>query len=713
VKEVLLSYSAHSADDQNEMTQNKVNRLAQETSPYLQQHADNPVDWYPWGAEALQLARESGKPILLSVGYSACHWCHVMAHESFEDAATAELMNKLYVNVKVDREERPDLDKIYQTAHQLLTQRPGGWPLTMFIDPEDQRPFFGGTYFPNEARYGMPSFTDLITRVAGYFSDSRDEVKRQGQQLADIFARLEPKKAHGDVVLAGSPIDDARQQIEQNFDRDNGGTKGAPKFPHPTTLDRMLRHWRDTAHSAEPDIDALFQVSLTLTRMAEGGIYDHLGGGFCRYSVDAHWQIPHFEKMLYDNGPLLALYAQAWLVTGEDLFRRVAFETADWIRSDMQAADGGFYSSRDADSEGEEGIFYVWDPDDVREILAPDQYEHFAQRYGLNAAANFEGKWHLTVHESIKSISASAGNTEAEVSKLIDAARAMLLEKRAKRIAPGRDEKQLTSWNALAIRGLAIAGRALEQPDLVTSAQRATNFIRDNLFVEHRLRASFKDGEAKFSAYLDDHAFLLDALLEMLQAEWDTRNLEFAVDIADLLLEHFYDRQSGGFYFTADDHEQLMHRPKPLADEAMPSGNGVAVFALQRLGFMLGETRYLDAVEASLRNTWPAIAEYPHGHVSLITSLEEYLHHPETIIIRGDQEEVIRWRNSAAKLYAPRRMVFAIPRHINDLRGALADRKPLDGQTIAYRCVGSHCSLPIDSWEALATELSETNSADD
>ncbi len=685
---------------------NTKNRLAGETSPYLLQHASNPVNWYPWGPEALLLAREQNKPILLSVGYSACHWCHVMAHESFEDQVTADLMNELYVNVKVDREERPDLDRIYQTAHQLLTQRPGGWPLTMFIDPDDQRPFFGGTYFPNEARHGLPSFRELLARVAQFFDEKHDDVKSQGEQLADIFSRLEPAPSSS-AILTDSPLEAARSKIAQGFDREYGGIGTAPKFPHPTTLDRLLRHWRATAHSSEPDVEALFMVSLTLARMAEGGIYDHLGGGFSRYSVDRFWQIPHFEKMLYDNGPLLALYAEASLATGEELFARTANETADWMLADMQAPGGGFYSTRDADSEGEEGKFYVWTPDDVRALLTADEYAAVERYFGLDADANFEGHWHLTVRTTAKAVSEETGRTEAEVVALINSARKTLFEARAKRIAPDRDEKQLTSWNALAIRGFAIAGLALERDDLITAAAQAADFIKAKLMSDGRLLASFKDGQAKFPAYLDDYAFLLDALLHLLQARWDNDHLDFAIRLADLLLEHFYDEDSGGFYFTADDHEKLMHRPKSLADDATPSGNGIAAFALQRLGFLLADTRYLDAAEKTLRNAWQAMDEYSHGHVSLITALEEYLHHPEIIVVRGDDAEISRWQSSAAKLYAPARMVFAIPAGTVDLPGALSDRKPLKDQTIAYRCIGTKCSLPMTSWEALAAELSE------
>ena len=678
------------------IVQSMPNRLAKETSPYLLQHADNPVDWYPWGEEAFARARETGKPVLLSIGYSACHWCHVMAHESFEDEATAELMNELFINVKVDREERPDIDKIYQTAHQLITQRGGGWPLTMFLDGDDQRPFFGGTYFPKEARYGMPAFGDLLKNIASYYEQKRDEVRQQSSRLLDVFGRLAPAPATDSEALSDAPLALARNTFEQTLDREFGGFGSAPKFPHPTTIDRLLRHWRSTANDTEPDVEALFMAALTLARMAEGGLFDHVGGGFYRYSVDQYWQIPHFEKMLYDNGPLLAVYAQAAVATGDTLFADAANATADWMLADMRDDNGGFYATRDADSEGHEGLFYLWDPDEVRELL-DDNYEVFAKRFGLNTDANFEGRWHLTVREQV---------TEDEA-VVINKAKRVLLARRDTRVAPGRDEKQLTSWNALAIRGLAIAGRALERPDLIDAAADAVEFLQGNLMRDGRLLASYKDGEARFAAYLDDHAFLLDAVLELLQARWNMRHLEFAQQLAELLLEHFEDKDDGGFWFTANDHEQLIHRSKPLADEAVPSGNGVAAFALQRLGFLLGETTYLDAAERTLRAAWRAISEVPHGHVSLLTALEEYLEHPEIVVIRGANDEISRWRDSAAKIYAPRRLVFAIPEDEAGLPGALADRKPLDGETVAYRCLGTHCEMPVTTWEALAAQLVE------
>jgi len=666
------------------------NRLASETSPYLLQHADNPVDWYPWGEEAFELARKSGKPVLLSVGYSACHWCHVMAHESFEDDATAALMNELFVNIKVDREERPDVDKIYQTAHQLLTQRGGGWPLTMFLSAIDQRPFFGGTYFPNEARYGMPGFSDLLVKVSSYYEENDGAIREQGIRLNEVLDRLVPEAAADDLALTAAPAKQLRQLLSKNFDYDFGGHGGAPKFPHPGTIEWLLRAWRNTANDEEPDIDALFMATLTLTRMADGGIFDHVGGGFSRYSVDRYWQIPHFEKMLYDNGALLAAYSQAFLATGERLFRETASRTADWMLADMLSPDGGFYSSRDADSEGEEGKYYVWTPDEAGALLDDEQFGLVARKFGLDKEANFEGKWHLTVREAVD-----------DPESKIEAALRLLLAERETRVPPGRDDKQLTSWNALAIRGMAIAGRVLEREDLVDAAESACDFIRENLIDDGRLLASYKDGQARFSAYLDDHAFMVDAILELLQSRWSKRHLDFAIVLADLMLEHFEDAEDGGFFFTADDHETLMHRPKPFADDAIPSGNGIAALALQRLGHVLGEQRYIDAAETALRSAWKAMDEYPHGHVTLITALEEYLEPPEIIVVRGDSTDIEGWRDQLAKIYAPSRILLAIGKDEEALPGLLAERKPLDGKTVAYRCVGTHCELPVTSLKAL------------
>ncbi len=677
------------------------NRLARETSPYLLQHAANPVDWYPWGEEALALARRENKPILLSIGYSACHWCHVMAHESFEDPASAAVMNELFVNIKVDREERPDLDRIYQIAQQMLTQRGGGWPLTMFLSPRDQRPFFGGTYFPKEARHGLPAFTDLLKRVAQFYRERADDIAQQSEALQQAFDQLHSPPASGGTPLTFVPAHAAREQLAGAFDPEFGGFGGAPKFPHPTNIEFLLRQWRATAGAEEPDLHSLYMATLTLKRMADGGIYDHLGGGFARYSVDAYWMIPHFEKMLYDNGQLLRVYAHAALATGEPLFSRIAGETADWMIRDMQAPEGGFRSALDADSEGHEGKFYVWQPTEVSRLLDADDYAVFARHFGLDRPANFEGQdWHLHVFRSEDDIAGELGIEPAQVAKRLEHARRVLLEARNRRVWPGRDDKVLTSWNGLAIGGLAVAARALRRPDLADAAVRAVDFIRQQCWRESRLLATYKDGRARFAAYLDDYAFLLDGVLELLQTRWRSEDLKFATELAEALLTHFEDRESGGFFFTADDHEQLMHRSRSFSDEALPAGNAIAAQALTRLGLLLGETRFLDAAARTLRAAWPALQHYPHAHTALLVALEEHLEPPEIVIVRGEHKEAESWRDELARVYAPRRLVFAIGSDVVGLPTAIADKKPLP-ETAAYVCRGMTCSAPVRSLSAL------------
>ena len=675
------------------------NRLAAETSPYLLQHAGNPVDWYPWGTEALSRAVAEDRPILLSIGYSACHWCHVMAHESFEDPTTAEVMNSLFVNIKLDREERPDLDKVYQIAHQVLTQRGGGWPLTMFLTPDDLTPFFAGTYFPREPRYGMPGFVDVLQRVAAYYRDHRDDIRRQNGSLREVFADLVPP-AGGDEPLSRAPIDAARSELESSFDDKFGGFGGAPKFPHPASIERLLRDWQATASDTEPDLKALYMASLTLKRMSEGGLYDQLGGGFCRYSVDPYWMIPHFEKMLYDNGPLLALTAQAAIATGDGFFRRVAVETAEWSIREMRAPEGGFHSALDADSEGHEGRFYVWDREEVRALLTAGEYAAFARRYGLDREANFEGSWHLHCFVSVEAIAGELGLTPAAVAEVIDAARAKLLAVRNRRIWPARDDKVLTAWNGLMIRGLAVASRALDRPDFAAAASGAVDFLRSRCMQDGRLYAAWKDGRARFPAYLDDHAFLLDGILELLQTRWRSADLDFARLLADALLERFQDRERGGFWFTAEGQDPPLYRPKGFADEATPSGNGVAAFALARLGWLLGETRYLDAAERSLRGGWASIRRSPQAHTMMLTALEEHLSPPQVVILRGAAADLPAWSASLAMLYAPRRLVFAIPAEEPALPEALAGKRPR-ASTVAYVCEGPQCSEPIDELRRL------------
>ncbi|HXC08225.1 MAG TPA: thioredoxin domain-containing protein [Steroidobacteraceae bacterium] len=680
------------------------NRLAAETSPYLLQHADNPVDWYPWGEEALAAAKRDNKPILLSIGYSACHWCHVMAHESFEDPATAALMNRLFVNIKVDREERPDLDKIYQVAQQMITHGSGGWPLTMFLTAETQTPFFGGTYFPKEPRYGMPAFSDLLRRVADYYRSHGAEIAEQNEQLKLAFTSLGAEAPAEDLELDDSPLHEARAALERSFDPQFGGFSQAPKFPHPGSIERCLRHWHGTSTQASPDLQALYMASLTLTRMGEGGIYDQLGGGFARYSVDGRWTIPHFEKMLYDNGQLLCEYSRAALATGEALFARVAGETADWVLREMRSPQGGFYSSLDADSEGHEGKFYVWTRAEVQGLLTPQEYAAFSRRFGLNLNANFEGEWHLHIVESIDDVAAALGESAPAVAGLIDRARAKLKAVRDVRVWPARDEKILTAWNALTIKGLGIAARVLNRPDLADAATAAVDFIRRTLWRDGRLLATTKDGRAHLPAYLDDYAFLADALLELLQTRWRSSDLEFAQALSNVLLAQFEDTQAGGFFFTAADHEQLIHRSKTFSDDSVPSGNGVAASVLCRLGYLLGELPFIDAAERTLRAGWPLLQQYPQAHMSMANALEDFLASTQILIIRGDAAPVGRWAASLSSLYAPTRMIFGIPRDAAALPPALA-AKHAAADTVAYVCTGMTCSAPLSDLSDIAREL--------
>jgi len=666
------------------------NQLTNETSPYLLQHADNPVEWFPWGEHALRMAREQNKPILLSIGYSACHWCHVMAHESFEDEKTAKVMNGLFINIKVDREERPDLDKIYQTAHYMMTQRNGGWPLTMFLNPENHIPFFGGTYFPDQPRHGLPSFKDLLQNVSEFFLEQNNEVEAQNKSLAttldDIFQPSENGEVPGSIVL-----DMARSQLTQQFDETHGGFGHAPKFPHPTHIERLLRHWDNSGRS---DDQALKMAVLTLEKMALGGLYDQLGGGFSRYSVDELWMIPHFEKMLYDNGPLLALYSQASVATGNPLFQRIADETANWVMREMQAPQGGYFSTLDADSEGEEGKFYVWTPQEAQQLLDEKEYTILSRRFGLDRKANFEGNWHLHVYEGLEQLAENLNLGVDEVRSTLDHARSKLLTHRSKRIWPGKDEKILTAWNGLMIKGMAIASRHLEKPEYADSATQALDFVRSSLWKNNRLLATSKDSKAHLNAYLDDYAFMLDGILELLQTRWRSKDLEFALQLADVLIDQFEDKQHGGFYFTSDDHEQLIQRPKIYADEATPAGNGIAAHSLARLGYLCGDTRYLDAAERCLKSAASLIKQAPAAHGSLLNALEEYLTPTEITILRGQPEKMKPWQSSVNQHYSPKKLVFAILTNAANLPEGLAS-KQASGDIVAYQCEGTRCSAPI------------------
>ena len=668
------------------------NRLATESSPYLLQHADNPVDWYPWGADALEKARREDKPILLSIGYSACHWCHVMAHDCFEDAEVAAVMNRLFVNIKVDREERPDLDQIYQAAHQLLAQRGGGWPLTVFLAP-DQTPFFAGTYFPKTPRYQLPGFIDLMQNVARAWHERRGEVLAQNQALRDAMAQQQPA-AGSRAALSDAPLVQAVRDMAQAFDPVWGGFSRAPKFPRPGELFFLLRE----AHRSG-NTQAREMARFTLTKMASGGVVDQLGGGFCRYSVDEQWAIPHFEKMLYDNGPLLQLYADAWALTGDPLFADTAAGIVSWALREMRAPEGGFYSALDADSEGHEGKFYVWTPEEVRALLSEEEYAVAAPVYGFDLPPNFENtSWNPILAKPLNEIAAALGLTEEDAAARLARARTKLFAARASRVRPGCDDKQLTSWNALMIAGLSHAGRVMNRPDWVAEAHAALDFLHRHLWREGRLFASHKHDEARLNAYLDDYAFLLDALLETLQAGYREQDLIWARELADALLAHFEDTEAGGFFFTSHDHEALLTRPKPGYDNATPSGNGVAAFALQRLGHLLGEPRYLEASARCLHLFHAQLTQQPIAYPTLLAVLDEALVPPRAILLRGPAAALREWAAALGPKLAARDCLLVLPNGVG-LPAALT--RPEPDHPTAWICSGTACQPPVSDLSAL------------
>ena len=668
------------------------NALAGETSPYLLQHANNPVAWHPWGDEALALARQEGKPILLSIGYSACHWCHVMAHESFEDEETAALMNRHFINIKVDREERPDIDKIYQTAQQLLTGRTGGWPLTMFLMPEDRTPFFGGTYFPPEPRHGLPGFKSLLARIHQVYQEERPAIAEQNTAFSKALEQTTTTgPADPGTRLDTSPVDQCVAQLERAFDRRDGGFGGAPKFPHPGNLELLLyQHGRATQPGP------LDMTRFTLEKMARGGIYDQVGGGFCRYSVDAEWRIPHFEKMLYDNGPLLALYANAWRISGDELFRQTARGTADWVMREMQSAEGGFYSSLDADSEGEEGKYYTWEPGEAHRLLSEAEFDDFVGYSGLDRPDNFEGRWHLYVAETPEEIARKSSRDPGEVERNLQSARAKLFTERERRVRPGRDDKILTSWNALMLKGMSVAALRLQEPGYYDSAQRCLEFIHANMWDGKRLAATSKDGRAHLNAYLDDYAFLIDAIIHLLACKWSGKWLAFTMQLADTLLEQFYDREAGGFFFTSHDHEALLQRRKDFTDDSLPSGNGGAALALLLLGHLAGRQDYLDAAEKTLKCGWSTLERMPHACTALLTALLEYDSPRRVVILRGEGETIAHWQQEIEPLLDVRSLVFAIPSAATDLPDLIGEKKT-DAAATAFICTGFQCLEPVSN----------------
>jgi uncharacterized protein YyaL (SSP411 family) len=671
------------------------NKLAQETSPYLLQHSENPVEWYPWGEQALTLARQLDKPILLSIGYSACHWCHVMAHESFEDAEVAAIMNAHFINIKVDREERPDIDQIYQAAHSMLSQRSGGWPLTVFLTP-NQEPYFTGTYFPKTPRYQLPGFADLIPRVAAFYHEKKDDLAVQNSQLADALKLTIP--APSSTLSANEiTLKLAFTSLESSFDFEHGGFGSAPKFPNPADITLLLHQAKAGNKQAEA------MALQMLSAMASGGIYDQLGGGFCRYSVDERWNIPHFEKMLYDNGQLLFLYCDGWQICKDARYQQIVEETVAWLQREMHDKNGAFYSSLDADSldaqgHSEEGAFYVWQHDEVKALLTPEEFVVASICFGFDRAANFEGHaWNpYLVRRS----------EHAEI-ELLKSAQKKLFNAREKRARPGRDDKILTSWNALAIKGLARAGRVFNRPDWTELAQDAVDFIHQKIWVKEQLLATCKDDgsgnyKVHLNAYLDDYAFLLDALIECLQANYRAADLGFAEDLAEALLENF-EAEDGGFYFTSHSHETLIHRPKQGYDNATPNGNGIAAVALQKLGHILGEPRYLQAAERTLKAFDSSIARNPAACASLCHALTEFLTPPTMVIVRGKVNLIAAWRDAIGQTYCPHHLFLYLDENALDL--PLTLQRELTPDVNAWVCKGVICEPSTNDLQALLIGL--------
>jgi uncharacterized protein YyaL (SSP411 family) len=679
-----------------------MNRLAQETSPYLLQHKDNPVDWYPWGEEAFEKARAEDKPVLLSVGYSACHWCHVMERESFEDEETARLMNEHYVNVKVDREERPDVDSIYMSALQAMT-RGGGWPMTVFMTP-DGSPFYAGTYFPPEPRHGMPAFRQVLAGLANAYTERHDEVLNSAQGVRE-YLRDSTSTALPATAVSEELLDRATASIVRELDTRLGGFGGAPKFPQPMNLEALLRRYGRTGDRA-----ALSGLETTLRAMANGGIYDQLGGGFARYSVDAHWLVPHFEKMLYDNALLARLYTEAYTATGDGFYRRIAEETLDYVARDLKSPEGGFYSAEDADSEGEEGKFYVWTPDEIRSALTSENAEFALRLWDVTERGNFEGKNILHVPRPPEAVAAEFGLSEDELTGRIAAVREKLFAEREGRVRPGRDEKVLASWNGLMLRAFALAARVFGREDYRRIAEENASFVLDSLVVEGGLRRSYKDGQARFNAYLEDHAAVADGLLALYETTLETRWLREAVSLADAAVELFWDGERGAFFDTPVGHEELITRPRDLYDNATPSGNSMIVDVLVRLAALTERAEYRERAEAVLRDLSGFVERLPGAFGRLLSALDFHLSRSYEVAIVGepggsDTEALL---GAVHSVYVPNKVVAGGPEGDGEavaLVPFLADRPQRDGKATAYICVGYACQAPTTDPGELKRQL--------
>ncbi|HTY77815.1 MAG TPA: thioredoxin domain-containing protein [Candidatus Bathyarchaeia archaeon] len=677
------------------------NRLARETSPYLLQHRHNPVDWYPWGPEALERAKVEDKPVLLSVGYSACHWCHVMERESFENDEIAALMNQLFVNIKVDREERPDVDHIYMQAVQTMTGR-GGWPMTVFLTP-DGVPFYGGTYFPPVDRHGMPAFPRLLQGVAEAYRSRRGEVVEAGKQLLEQMRQAERLRVSSSLLTDGV-LFSAYQALSGEFDEREGGLGRAPKFPQPMTWEFLLRYWKRTGIVQAQDM-----ADLTLTKMARGGMYDQLGGGFHRYSVDGEWLVPHFEKMLYDNAQLASLYLHGWLATGDGEYRRIVEETLDYVSREMTHAAGGFFSAQDADSEGVEGKFFVWTPDEIAAVLDDAELTRAALAYwGVDKGANFEGHSILYVPREPSETADSLGLTEERLAELIAAARTRLFSAREKRIHPGLDDKVLASWNGLALAAFAEAGRVLGRADYIAAAVKNAGFIVREMRDGERLLRSWKDGQAKITGYLEDYALVGVGLTSLYEATFDRQWLDESRRLAEQALQLFWDEGAGIFYDTGTDQETLVVRPRNLFDNAVPCGTSAAAEWLLRLGVYFGEERYEKVALQALRPIADLIPRYPSGFGRYLAALDFHLGPvAEVALVWPEGADAGSLVSATFEGYRPNRLVAGAAAGSPAGAGLplLAERPSVDGKATAYVCRRYVCQLPVTDPRALAAQL--------
>ncbi len=678
------------------------NRLIEETSPYLLQHANNPVDWHSWGAEALRRAKEEDKPILLSIGYSACHWCHVMEGESFEDEEIARIMNEHFISIKVDREERPDLDAIYMQAVQAITGR-GGWPLTVFLTPEGE-PFYGGTYFPPEDRHGLPGFPRVLLAMAEAYRTRRQEVVSSGQQLAASL-RQAAQPGPGTEPLTVDILDQAYRALASQFDAKDGGFGLAPKFPQPMAHEFLLRYWHRVGEQ-----DALSMVELTLEKMALSGMYDQLGGGFHRYSTDAQWLVPHFEKMLYDNALLSRLYLHAYQATGRPIYRRIAEETLDYVVREMTASSGGFYSAQDADSEGVEGKFYVWSRQEIISALGAEDGELFSQYFGVTQEGNFEGRNILHVPLEEAALSQQIGVSVEALRSAVERGKARLLADRERRPRPGRDEKVLTAWNGLMLRSFAEAASILGRPDYRQAAVANASFLLEAAVDDGgRLLRAYKDGQAKLKGYLEDYAFVIDGLLALHEATFDGRWLDEAVSLARAMIALFWEEGQGVFYDTGQDHEALVIRPRDVFDNATPSGSAMAADVLLRLSVISGEAEYSRLSTRALRSMREPMAVTPSGFAHWLAALDFYLSTPKEVAVLGPPEDAATEALLAVIYgrYLPNKVLVGCDPGDCHIKGVplLEGRSMVDGRPTAYVCEHYTCQQPVTTPDELVAQL--------